>query len=226
VVTVKAAGDAAGRSTVTLRLGKQQTATIGVTVAKPGELWPYFNNIGISSDTDTSAAYFDGGGWSYSAQALAAAGATPGGTVSADGIDYTWPDVPVATPDNIEAAGQTISLKAPPGATRIGLLGSASTATSAGAGGTATVTYSDGTTSQFSAMLSDWALGGQTWGALPGNFTALSAAYRNFTGNQRSDIKVFVFALDAALTTGKTPASITLPKATGGVMHVFAIGFA
>jgi predicted alpha-1,2-mannosidase len=228
--TIAAAGDvAAGKYAVTFRLtgphGFEKTTTVGVVVAKPGEIWPYFTNAGISSDTDTNAANFDGGGWSYSAQALAAAGVTPGGTVSAGGIDYTWPDVPAGTPDNIEAAGQTIPLVPPAGATKIGLLGSASITTSLGAGGTATVTYTDGSTSQFNATLSDWALGGQTWGPLPGNVTAFGTAYRNFTGNQRDDLKVFAFTVDAPLAAGKTVASITLPNATGGVLHVFSIGF-
>lgn len=32
----------------------------------------------------------------------------PGGTVSADGIAYTWPNEPPGTNDSIEASGQTI----------------------------------------------------------------------------------------------------------------------
>src|SRR5204863_4271217 len=137
------------------------------------------------SDDDTSAATFDGGGWSYSAQALAGVGVTPGGTVSADGVGYTWPDVPVATLDNIEAAGQTIGLDAPAGATKIGLLGSATNAGSDGAGGTATVTYTDGSTSQFAARFSDWTLGAGALPPLPGNVTAVTTPYRNYSGNER-----------------------------------------
>jgi hypothetical protein len=143
----------------------------------------------------------------------------------AGGIDYIWPDVPAGAPDNIAAAGQTIALSPPAGATRIGLLGSASGTTRAGAGGTATVTYTDGSTSQFAATFSDWALGGQAWDPVPGNVTAVEAAYRNALGNQRDPLKVYAFVLDAPLAPGKTVASITLPDATGGVMHVFAIGF-
>src|SRR5262249_38972912 len=81
------------------------------------------------------------------------------GTVTVDGIDYTWPDVPVATLDNIEANGQTIPLNAPAHSSMIGLLGSATNAGSAGAGGTATIPYTDGTTSQFTAQFSDWTRG-------------------------------------------------------------------
>ncbi|HYU04045.1 MAG TPA: hypothetical protein VEL02_09400, partial [Jatrophihabitantaceae bacterium] len=188
-----------------------------------GELWPYFTNAGITDDNDTSAATYDGGGWSYSAQALDAQGATPGSTVTVDGIDYTWPDVPVATLDNIEATGQTIPLAAPAHASRIGLLGSSTNAGSAGAGGTATITYTDGTTSHFTAEFSDWTLGAGGFPPLPSNITAVTMPYRNYTGNLRDNVKTYVFAMEAPVSVGKTVASITLPQATGGDMHIFAI---
>ena len=227
-LTVGATNDAAdGRYTVTFRIttggGEPKTVALGIAVAKPGELWPYYTNAGITDDNDTSAANYDGGGWSYSAQALAAQGVTPGSTVTADGVDYMWPDVPVATLDNIEASGQTIPLAAPAHASKIGLLGSATNAGSSGAGGTATVTYTDGSTSQFTAKFSDWTLGGGGGTPLPGNFTAVTTPYRNFTGNNRDNVITHVFALDAPVSVAKTIASITLPQSEGGDMHVFAI---
>jgi predicted alpha-1,2-mannosidase len=227
-VSVAAAPNATdGRHTVTFHLttgtGEQKTVTLGVAVANPGELWPYYTNAGITDDNNTSAATYDGGGWSYSAQALAAQGVAPGGTVTADGIAYTWPNVPVATLDNIEAAGQTIPLAAPAHASKIGLLGSATNAGSSGAGGTATITYTDGSTSTFAAKFSDWTLGAGGFPPLPGNVTAVSMPYRNFSGNTRDNVQTHVFALDAPVSVAKTVASITLPQATGGDMHVFAI---
>jgi hypothetical protein len=227
-VTVAAAPDAAdGRYRVTFHIttasGEQRTVALGVAVAKRGELWPYYTNAGITDDNDTSAATYDGGGWSYSAQALAAQGVTPDGTVTVNGIDYTWPDVPVATLDNIEATGQTIPLAVPAHASSIGLLGSSTNAGSAGAGGTATITYTDGTTSQFTARFSDWTLGAGGFPPLPGNITAVTMPYRNFTGNQRDNVETHVFAMEAPVSVAKTVASITLPQATGGDMHVFAI---
>ncbi len=226
-VSVAAGANVAdGRYHVTFHVtagSEQHTVSLGVAVAKPGELWPYYTNAGITADNDTSAATYDGGGWSYSADALAAQGVTPGSTVTADGIDYAWPDVPVATLDNIEANGQTIPLAAPAHASKIGLLGSATNAGGSGAGGTATVTYTDGTTSQFTARFSDWTLGGGGGTPLPGNFDAVSTPYRNFSGNQKDMVKTHVFALDAPVSVAKTVASITLPQATGGDMHVFAI---
>lgn len=229
--TVKLAAEATadGRYTVSFafRSGVTilPTSSISVAVAKAGEVWPFYTNAGITNDNNTGAASFDGGGWSYSAQALAASGVIPGSTVSADGVGYTWPDEPVATPDNIEAAGQTIPLVVPAGTTTIGLLGSASNAGSDGAGGTVTVHYTDGTTSAFDAFFSDWTLGGGGGTPVPGNTTAVSTTYRNVSGNQQEQVKTFVFSVSAPLTAGRTVASITLPMSTGGDAHVFAIGF-
>ncbi len=144
----------------------------------------------------------------------------------ADGVNYVWPNVPVGTLDNIEEAGQTIPLNVPAGATKIGLLGSASNAGKAGAGGTVTVHYTDGTSSTFNAVFSDWTLGAGGNPPVAGNATAVTTTYRNVTGNQQDPVKTYVFSVTANLTAGKTVASITLPTASGGDAHVFAIGFA
>jgi len=97
---------------------------------------------------------------------------------------------------------------------------------SSGAGGTATVTYTDGSTSEFTARFSDWRLNWGSYTPLPGTFPAVTMPYQNYrSGYLRSVIPTYVFALDAPLTPGKTVRSITLPTSTGGDMHVFAIGF-
>lgn len=50
-----------------------------------------FNNVAVSDDGNTSLANFDGGGASFSAQALAAGGATAGKTMTTGGVTLTWP---------------------------------------------------------------------------------------------------------------------------------------
>ncbi len=229
-VTVTAASTSEGRYSISVDFALASgmtlsSSSVSLAVAQPGEVWPYYTNAGITDDDNTNAATFDGGGWSYSAQALAAAGVTPGVTVGADRVSYTWPNVPVATLDNIEASGQTIPLNVPAGATSIGLLGSATNAGSSGAGGTVTVTYTDGSTSTFVAMFSDWTLGAGNDQPVSGNTIAASTAYRNASGNEQDKVKTYLFSIDAPLTAGKTVASITLPQASGGDAHVFAIGF-
>ena len=66
----------------------------------------YYNNIGTSADANQQCANFDGDGYSYSAEALAAAGIKPGGTVTSNGVTYTWPNVQACGADNILPAGQ------------------------------------------------------------------------------------------------------------------------
>lgn len=53
-------------------------AVLTVLVAQPNSWLATVDNAGISPDSDSSAANFDGGGWSYSADALAAALRHPG----------------------------------------------------------------------------------------------------------------------------------------------------
>ena len=64
---------------------------LDVVVDTPGDLSPYYNVTGISSDGAATTANYDGDGYSYSEQALAAAGLTPGGTFNSGGITYTCP---------------------------------------------------------------------------------------------------------------------------------------
>ena len=228
-VTISGGSSSEGRYSVgvSFTMGKSAlpSSSVAVAVAKPGEVWPYYSNAGVTDDDNTGAATFDGGGWSYSAEALAAQGVTPGSTVTADGVNYTWPNVPPATLNNIEMSGQTIPLAVPVGATKIGLLGSASNADVTGAGGTVTVTYTDGSTSTFTAKFGDWTLGAGDNPPVAGNTTAVTTTYRNASGNQQDKTKTYVFSVDAPLTAGKTVASIELPTASGGDAHVFAIGF-
>jgi beta-glucosidase len=59
-----------------------------------------YDNTGITNDSDSVPGNFDGVGNSFSAQALAAVGITLGGTVTAGGVVFTWPDVPAGQPGN------------------------------------------------------------------------------------------------------------------------------
>lgn len=196
-------------------------AVLTVLVAQPNSWLATVDNAGISPDSDSSAANFDGGGWSYSADALAAAGATPGGTVTSDGIKFTWPSFPVGDPDNAVANGQTVNVTG--AGTRLALLGSGS---NGNAQGTLTITYTDGSKSTATIGFSDWTLGGG--GAQPsfGNRIVLSTPYRNAAGSDPQQIRTMVFGTNPiTLDAGKTVASVTLPSnVSGGVLHVFAIG--
>jgi len=181
-----------------------------------------YNNIGISEDSAPTTANFDGGGASYSAEALAGVGVTPGASVVFDGVTFTWPDVPAGTVDNYLCAGQTLSASPPSGATTLAFLGSSSSGPSTGTG---VITYTDHTTQSFTLTLSDWTLNGGTAPPSAGNSVVVTMTYRNTpTGKQSRTVDVFYVAF--ALTSGKTVASVTLPSTTDkGQLHVFAMGF-
>ncbi|HEV2375340.1 MAG TPA: lectin, partial [Streptosporangiaceae bacterium] len=177
-----------------------------------------YNNTGITNDGSTGAS-FDNDGNAYSAQALAAAGVTPGSSVSAGGTTFTWPNVAVGQPDNYLAAGQTLKVS---GSGSIAFLGSATNGPSTG---TAVVHFTDGSTQSVTLTLSDWTLGGGGGSVSPGNTTAVTTPYRDTSTGTKETVNTYVFATSPiTLTAGKTVASVTLPSsANQGVLHVFAI---
>jgi beta-galactosidase len=188
-----------------------------------------FNNTGISDDSDISAADFDGVGNSYSAQALAAAGLAPGAVITHDGITFTWPDVPAGQPDNAVAQDQTILLSG--SGTTIGFVGAGSPGNESGS---ATIYYTDGSTSSFSITLDNY------FDAPVANDVIATLPYINDTnpatagdGGQpgKRNQTVYVFYTSAALTPGKTVQAVTLPSggtipASGRIsgIHIFALG--
>jgi predicted alpha-1,2-mannosidase len=181
-------------------------------------------NAGVSDDTYLGGGDFDGTGTSYSRQALAAAGLTAGATVTHGGVTYTWPDTQPGERDNTVAAGQTIPVTAPAGATRVGLLGAAD---GWGSTGQATIDYTDGTRQQVTLGFTDWTRANGQTPIQHGNTVAAQLPYRNYTiwGGGRDPTPTYVFAATFALTPGKTVRAITLPATTdGGRIHVFAAG--
>jgi predicted alpha-1,2-mannosidase len=199
-------------------------SAVNVDAARAGDLWPYYTNIGVSSDGQDVSSGYNGSGYTYSANALAADGVTPGAAISVGGVSYSWPDVPAGQPDSIESAGQVIPVSFPAGTTTIGLLGSADDSGSGGATGTLTVTYTDGSTQQIPIGFSDWTLGAGAFNPLPGDTVVAKIPYRNLIDGGSQTVTMYVYATSAALQSGKTVASVTLPTASGGNIGVFAIG--
>jgi predicted alpha-1,2-mannosidase len=181
----------------------------------------YYNNAGISPDSNQACANYDGDGFSYSADALAAAGLTPGATVNADGLTFTWPDVASCAPDNILAAGQTMLVQGKSGASTLGLLGSSTNGSSQG---TIMINYTDGTSSTQNVSFTDWA---QSPGAA--DTTVATMPYRNSIDGTSQSITMYVFATTVPVDSSKTVASVTFPAVAASVgpsitaMHIFAI---
>ncbi|HTJ70943.1 MAG TPA: endo-beta-N-acetylglucosaminidase H [Actinospica sp.] len=178
-----------------------------------------YNNTGIGND-NSSGANFDGGGYAYSAQALSAAGITPGSKITASGKTFTWPNVSAGTADNYQAGGQTVAVSGSSGT--IAFLGASTNGPSTG---TATVHFTDGTTQSVTLSFSDWTLNGGSASVQSGNTKAITTSYRNNSSGTRQTVGTNIFATSPiSLTSGKTVASVTLPSSTNqGALHVFAI---
>jgi len=210
------------------------------------------NNIGVT-DTNgyvpsSTVGNFDGYKNSYSEEALAAATApdgsavsiVPGGHVTAQGLTFTWPDTPVGNVDNVLAAGQMIALSG--SGSQIGFLGAAvntpgaSWAASQLLSGTATITYSDGTTDQFTIEFPNWIYPGPLGTNSPNLVaTCATGGYKGSgddPGPGRPNRTPSLFIATATIDASKTLAAITLPTGASTVeagaasLHIFAIATA
>lgn len=191
---------------------------VSLTVAAPGTLLAAYNNTGVSDDAgDHDEADYDGGGWSYSRQALAAVGLTPGAQGTVEGLTFTWPDPPAGRPDNATAAGQSIELPTP--AAKLSFVGSA---VNGNQQTRATVTYTDGTTDTVDLSFTDWTVGGGGGTVQYGNVVVAKAAYRNVAGADKDPVATYVFATKPyEAPAGKTIKSVRLPDNSD--LHVFTL---
>jgi beta-glucosidase-like glycosyl hydrolase len=213
----------ASASPGTYELSAQASTSAGTRTDSGRTSVPYaslaaaYNNTGISDDSNTKAGNLDGGGLSYSAQALAAAGFPAGGTVQHGGISFPWPG---PGPDNVLTAGQSVLLSG--SGTKLGFLGTGDSGAPSGGG---TIVYTDGTTQPYSLGFDDW------WQSpnLPGEEIAVTLPYLNNGGGQQTQ-KVNIYYAAVALQAGKTVSVVTLPNVTGTLtpgspkLHVFSAG--
>ena len=239
-VTVPSAASAAGSVTATASFvldqsGQSQSTVVTIlpsSVATPLE--DAFNNAGISDNSDVASANLDGAGNSFSAEALAAAGLTPGTSFSYDGVTFTWPDVPPGQPDNILAEGQTILVSG--SGTKLAFVGASTPSNQpsyeTGAG---TVYYTDGTTDTYTITLDNYfdppnTAGNETIAEMP-YINCSNPAKNGGVAGQR-DHSGWVFYAAVPITSGKTVQAVALPtggevnSSSGDVlgMHVFALG--
>ncbi|MFF8725965.1 GH92 family glycosyl hydrolase [Streptomyces sp. NPDC015171] len=221
-ITLAAAPDAAqgfADVKVTVTSGDSSYAQpVALTVAAPGTLLAAYNSTGVSDDEgDHDEADYDGGGWSYSRQALAAAGLAPGGRGTVGGLAFTWPASPAGRPDNAAAAGQRVDLAA--AAHEVSFLGSA---VNGNRQNRATVTYTDGTTDTVDLSFTDWTVGGGGGTVQYGNAVVAKAAYRNVAGAGKDPVATYVFATKPfEAPAGRAIRSVRLPDDAG--LHVFTL---
>lgn len=144
-----------------------------------GSLAGAYNADAISEIATAKAANFDGGGASFSAEALARAGVTPGSTVTVGtgdaAIGYTWP-APTGAADSVSPAGQTIALTGK--GTHLAILASA--ATGGGVNPELELHYADGSVAKQNVYFPNWLL--QASG-LQGSTVAITSLGRNSATN-------------------------------------------
>ncbi len=192
------------------QVGGEQTITS--TVPYP-TLAAAFNNVGVTSESAPAPGNFDSTGDSYSAQALATAGVTPGSTVSANGLSFSWPTAAAGTADNVAASGEQVTLTGT--GSSLAFLGSETGAVSA----PVVVTYTDGSTSTGQLGFPNWCCTPPTaYGAQ----VAITTDHRDTpTGPANFGISYQVFSNTVPLTAGKTVRSVTLPNQPA--IHLFAL---
>jgi hypothetical protein len=204
--------------TVSVAAGRSRLPAVGayLTVTTPdGSLADTFDNAGISDDSAPAAGNLDGDGDSYSAQALAAAGITPGGTVTSDGVTFTWPDVAAGTFDNVIAASQTVLVSG--SGPLLGFLG---TAVNGAYTETGIVYYADGSSQSFTISFVNW-----TNGSPPaGDTVVATTSYLNTPTGQLTK-KRYLYGAFVPLEAGQTVEAVELPSAGSGDtgIHIFAV---
>jgi beta-galactosidase GanA len=202
------------------------TQQAGVTVQVPyASLGQSFNNSGITDDANPNPGPgfegFDGAGTTYSAQGLAAAGLSPGAGVSADGLSFTWPNVPPAQPDNTMAEGQIVDVSGH--GSKLGFLTATNNSPLSGAG---VIYYTDGTTQSYSLNVGNFWYAAGTNGNPP-NTQVASVNYANYpTGS--SGHTIYVFETSVPINPAKTVEAVMLPPLSSvsgyqPALHVFAL---
>jgi beta-glucosidase len=197
------------------------SVSASATVAVPyASLSAAYDNPGISDNSDVAAGNYDGGGDSYSAQALAAGTPTPltpGSQATIGGTTFTWPNVAAGTNDNVLADGQTVAVSG--SGTDLGLLGASQNGT---ATGTVTVNYTDGSSQSFTLNMADWYADAPATG---NQILTTTSSWNQTTPSGSHPVSVYFASVP--LQAGKTVASVTLPSlpdSFGGTeMHIFAV---
>lgn len=204
------------RATATYGGGDGAGTATGVRHQQTGEPLPdlaaAYNNVGVTDESNTAPGEFDAEGNSFSAQKLADVGIVPGGTVTALGADFVWPDVPAGTPDNVASSGQAIDLDGQ--GSRIAFLGSGS---SFNAAGTVRVYYTDGISTAATVGFPNWSF--QDAGAHGATLVAATNGRNRPDGYGNAGIDYRIFANSVPVDPTRTVDLVVLPSSP--TFHVF-----
>ncbi|MFC5171004.1 NEW3 domain-containing protein [Streptomyces mutomycini] len=203
-------------ATATYKGGDGRGTATGTRTERSGSpqanLAAAYNNVGVTDESDTGPGDYDGEGNSFSAQKLAAVGLTRGAKVEALGAELTWPDVAAGTKDNVAASGQAVELAGKGSA--LVFLGSGVTS---GATGTASVHYTDGSSSTGTFGFPNWSFDPAD---AHGATLVKSTDGRNRPdGYGNATVKYRVFAHSIPLDPDRTVDFVVLPANAN--IHIF-----
>ncbi|WP_244943526.1 GH92 family glycosyl hydrolase [Streptomyces inhibens] len=201
--------------------GRPVRASVIVLVAAPNSLPAAYDNAGASYDSDRRQADFDGRGNSYSRQALAAVGLMDGARIEVAGTSFIWPGSPPGRDNNAVAAGRRLDLGVRAAhSDRLTFIGASAHGDRRG---TATVTFTDGSTASAALSFGDWRTAGDGAGGGPvfGNTVVARSAYSNEDAGRGPAASVFATE-PFEVPAGKRIASVMLPD--DAALHVFAVG--
>lgn len=192
------------------KLAQEVTGANEIYVAF-GSLAGAYNADSVTTLTTAKDGDFDGGGASFSAEALERAGVTPGSTVTVGSgeaaIGYTWPSATGAD-DSVAPAGQTISLQGQ--GTHLAVLASA--ASGGGVNPSIELHYADGTVSTQNLFIPNWL---QQASGLGGATVAVVSMGRNNANNpavyEYSGYRYQVYSNLVRLNPSKELAYVVLP---------------
>lgn len=187
---------------------QERVQTTGTPLASLEEA---YDNVGATTLDTLAEGDFDGEGNSFSAEQLSEAGVESGAHVTGAGAEFTWPDVEAGAADNATAGGEAISLSGSGSDLAFLASGSGMNAT-----GTATVFYTDGTTSTGTISVPNWTGAG----ANPDAEVVAATSGRNTPdgyGNENGTYSVY--AVSIPLEQDKQVATVMLPG--NGSIHVF-----
>ncbi|NHC16154.1 glycoside hydrolase family 92 protein [Motilibacter sp. E257] len=165
----------------------------------PQDLSAAYDVDGAATSDNRAQGNFDGGGWSFPAEQLPAAGVgIVGGRV------YAFPSATGTARNFIAANGQTVPLA--PG--RYAALEVLLSAHNGDFTGNATVNYADGTSSTVQLKASDWAAGSPRLG----EDRAITVSGRYHTGGGGDGLTVSIWHNTLTLDPAKQAVSVTLPS--------------
>lgn len=173
-----------------------------VDLSSAANIYAFFDDANESSITASNS--LDGVGFAFSANLL--------GT----GMDFKGTQFTFGSPNQADAVYGTGSAITLPAGTYASLQLLATGINGNQTGQTITVTYSDGSTSQFTQSFSDWCSGLNgngcvSTGSNSGESVALPMPYRDSAGGPDDRI-FYLYAYSFSLNTSKTVQSITLPN--------------